>query len=261
MKFHNFYVELVKKDLVPDSFLSFGKFMLPEGGYCSRNTQHNALIGKKLNLPFDNCLFEWITETEKLSICMHARHVKVISKETGDILETIGLQAYFKNPVNNIWKMYPPIFIVREPWSLGIVDGRHLVNVKYEDIKYNGKSELVSALFSPILEVLNILSCANVKTERHPKRRHPVNALPMDDYWLLKVERKAKTYSAKGGTHRSPREHARRGHDHTYHTKNGPITLWLNDIIVNPGVGGVISKEYVIAKPKSEAMKSNSTIN
>lgn len=262
MKYHNFYIDLIRKNLVPKDFCDYGKFMLPDGGYSDYSGQYKALENNVLNLPFENCLFEWVSGGG-LKICTHVKYQQNVFQETGDTVNTIGIQTFFNNPINNEWKMYPCLYVIRDPWCIGVQKKNYMVNVKWDKREWRDdivgdKVELKSSIVSPILDALNVLACSNVTLERLPKKRHPVaSALPMDDYWILKVEAKGHISEDKGGTHRSPREHVRRGHPHTYHTKNGTIVHWINAIKVNVGKGGMISKEYAIEKPKSNWIVDN----
>jgi hypothetical protein len=68
-------------------------------------------------------------------------------------------------------------------------------------------------------------------------------ALPFDEYRVLVVnapgkEGAAQEHSAGAMTHRSPREHLRRGHIRIYQSGR---RIWVNSTLVNAGVGGRIS--------------------
>ncbi len=104
-----------------------------------------------------------------------------------------------------------------------------------------------------VLRLIDALSCSNVFIEPLPVR--PVNksaarrgALPFAAYHVVMVEpRQAKgedTFSEGiGGEHRSPREHLRRG---TIVTNRRGTRFWRQGTVVNPGVGGKITKDYVV---------------
>jgi len=69
---------------------------------------------------------------------------------------------------------------------------------------------------------------------------------PFDDYHILTIEspKAAASDGGHGGSHRSPREHLRRGH--IRRLEDGR-KLWINATVVNAGVGGKVSKDYRIA--------------
>jgi hypothetical protein len=98
-----------------------------------------------------------------------------------------------------------------------------------------------------VLELLEALSCCNVRHEPLPVRKlnkgaAKRGALPFDAYRVLVVETTGKedseSSSSANATHRSPREHLRRGHIRIYQTGR---RIWINSTLVNAGVGGKIS--------------------
>jgi len=98
-----------------------------------------------------------------------------------------------------------------------------------------------------VLSLLEALSCKNVSTEKLPSRKlnkgaQKRGALSFDEYHVL-TRNRANADSALGfggGTHRSPREHLRRGHIRRLPQGN----VWVNSTVVNPNVGGKINKVY-----------------
>jgi hypothetical protein len=101
----------------------------------------------------------------------------------------------------------------------------------------------------PIMGLLNALACSNVRLERSESKgsAKTKNALPFDSYHILtvgKVSPGATRSSSFGGTHRAPREHLRRGHIRRYESG---LKVWVNATVVNPGVGGKVSKDYRLA--------------
>jgi hypothetical protein len=104
-----------------------------------------------------------------------------------------------------------------------------------------------------LFELLEALSCSNVSYEKRVnamKKQKGKPAIDYDSYHELVVNVSGdKTSGVKGGGTGSGiqrREHFRRGHIHTYHTKQGPIKLWINAVVVNPGIGGKIEKVYSV---------------
>lgn len=100
-----------------------------------------------------------------------------------------------------------------------------------------------------VMELIEALSCDNVTHEALPRRKlnrsaEKRGALPFDEYRSLVVlAGRKKAGESLGGTHRSPREHLRRGH--IRRLGNGS-RIWINNTIVNAGVGGVVHKRYEV---------------
>lgn len=101
---------------------------------------------------------------------------------------------------------------------------------------------------SRLLYFLNALSCANVTVERSAsgkanKAIRKKGALPFDDYHILTIDVPSRVQGdgIAQGSHRSPREHLRRGH--IRRLQDGR-KLWVNATVVNPGIGGKVAKDY-----------------
>jgi hypothetical protein len=103
-----------------------------------------------------------------------------------------------------------------------------------------------------LLDLLNALACKNVRLERSTAKSNQQGkkvktALPFDDYHFLTVDCPGKA-SARGegfgGSHRSPREHLRRGH--IRRLESGAI--WVNACVVNAGIGNSVHKSYIMRK-------------
>ena len=100
------------------------------------------------------------------------------------------------------------------------------------------------------------LNCSNVNVElakaakRHllqkksPKQYFEYHCLTIDTSKVAVESTREDTDDTYYGTHASPREHLRRGHVRRY--KSGK-TVWVNDTVVNAGVGGVIKKDYSVS--------------
>ena len=97
---------------------------------------------------------------------------------------------------------------------------------------------------APVASFMAALACNNVSVSSIPaKGKGRKSALPYDDYHYLSVKTKGKSGSGEAMEGRSPREHTRRGHVRRYSSGN---MTWIPHTIVNPGVGGKITKEYVL---------------
>jgi hypothetical protein len=100
---------------------------------------------------------------------------------------------------------------------------------------------------SAVLSLLEALTCKNVGMESLPVKKNKGaqarGALPYDEYYTLIVNSKARSQDDLGGTHRSPREHLRRGHIRRLPSGN----VWVNSTIVNAGHHGKVHKMYEVA--------------
>lgn len=100
-----------------------------------------------------------------------------------------------------------------------------------------------------LLGFVNALACSNVRiTESRPKSygRKIKAALPFDTYHMLTIDSRPPTLSCApaSGSHRSPREHLRRGH--IRRLADGR-RIWVNATVVAAGRGaGVVSKDYAL---------------
>lgn len=105
-----------------------------------------------------------------------------------------------------------------------------------------------------VLAFLEALECKNVTTDRLPKPKvrqsEGKSALPFDEYHTLFVDVATTHKEVSGGTktsdRRQTREHLRRGT--VCHNANG-TRWWRQGTVVNAGVGGKITKSYVVTKP------------
>jgi hypothetical protein len=107
-----------------------------------------------------------------------------------------------------------------------------------------------------VLGFLNALSCSNVHIRTSPPKksariRKNKSALPFDEYHVLtiSVHGEAGDREVLGGSHRSPREHLRRGH--IRRLADGR-RIWVNATVVAAGRGaGMIKKDYSLKWLKS----------
>lgn len=129
-------------------------------------------------------------------------------------------------------------------FSEDIVQG----NVESFKKAYNETSNEVYAVF----ELLEALSCSNVSTRKFQNKTVNKNKKePYKDYiyHALAVDTNIDVFINNGETRenlnsRSPREHLRRGHIRNYSSGK---KIWINSMIVNPGVGGKVFKDYLVA--------------
>jgi len=121
---------------------------------------------------------------------------------------------------------------------------------------YSSRDDGYNFPIQVLLQFLNALACENVRAERsEPKSagRKIRAALPFDAYYILTVGAPAssRASAAHGGSHRSPREHIRRGH---IRRLPGDRRIWVNAAIVNAGRGaGVVHKDYQVMEKAARA--------
>jgi hypothetical protein len=113
----------------------------------------------------------------------------------------------------------------------------------WENHAYTDMFDEVSA----VLSLVEALSCKNVGIEKIPARKMNKSALKrgamlFDEYHLLTVTSTAASSVDRGGSHRSPREHLRRGHIRRLESGN----IWVNSTVVNAGNHGKIQKVYAL---------------
>ena len=101
---------------------------------------------------------------------------------------------------------------------------------------------------SAVLSLIEALACRNVGMEKLGTRKINKSAakrgaLPFDDYYILMINGSSRSTEVKDGTHRSPREHLRRGHIRRLPGGN----VWVNSTVVNAGTQGKIHKQYALA--------------
>lgn len=148
------------------------------------------------------------------------------------------------------WAIFPDVWIPRRG-AIKKRDGEATVfTVAYvnDPSQEPDFADGVSALF----DLLNALSCRNVHLEKSPAKANKQGkkvktALPFDDYHFLTVDVPGKAGvrgEGLGGSHRSPREHLRRGH--IRRLDSGPI--WVNACVVNAGIGSKVGKSYLVRK-------------
>ena len=123
---------------------------------------------------------------------------------------------------------------------------------------FPAKRENMYSSVKTVLQFLNILACSNVSVEHSPapggKRKE--GALPFDSYKYLSVGQVSDGCSGGngggGGSHRSPREHLRRGHIRRLGTGK---TGWINAMVVGRKEGaGRVYKKYEV-KPQGDSSK------
>jgi hypothetical protein len=103
--------------------------------------------------------------------------------------------------------------------------------------------------FKIILSLLNALQCSNVAIQKSRTKSFGKKAkskLPFDEYHVLTIEVHGTTKLGDIGirSHRSPREHLRRGH---IRRLSDGRRIWVNAAVISAGKGGgMIEKSYSV---------------
>lgn len=228
------------------------KFLMPRGGRLHDDKTFRALDeSEPLRLPYpmialeyeadgDGC-FEGQTETSTKRI--------VFARERDDCL--VLTSVCWVNAMG-LWGPMPEVAI---PLT-GYLDrstshsGRTPIRILAQP---NSPVPIIDYMdeVGALLCFLNVLQCGNVHVERSAVGKvrgamRKKGALPFDDYHILTIDvpGRAGESGAHVGVHRSPREHLRRGHIRRYESG---LKVWVNATVVNPGVGGKVTKDYRIA--------------
>lgn len=142
----------------------------------------------------------------------------------------------------DLWRPTDVRYVERENW---MVDGEYVVRSTLADGNDYGEA-FASYGVDAIVRMLNILACSNVGVSSIAPRRQPKpskGAFQFDTYHVLTIGNSAGADGAGGSSHagRSPREHLRRGHIRRLPTGK---KIWINAMVVNPGVGHSVAKDY-----------------
>lgn len=249
------------------------RFVLPRNGLILDNG--GDALEAELRLPFPTIILEFESDLikepnfdiseqlDKMSFLsdVYDRHIVFAREIEGDKLE-IQLSSRFAHyqGMHGQWNTAP--FKMIFPWKLvdkGVdakIEPTHVAALEWSKL-IGGNDDAMRGIgalflrpaFKAVTELLEALTCSNVKAELKPNKkrlqgRRP-GELPYDDYHELVVEvRGAKsgsesTESAEQGPKR--REHLRRGHIRRY--KSG-LKIWVQAHVVNAGAAGRIDKHY-----------------
>ena len=238
------------------------KFILPDGGMLYDDPAYRALDDSTpLSLPYPTIAIEFTRSPEFVGGRAHQvagnwqpPKSLLFARERGDdIVVTVVVWL----PSANLWVPYPEVCLPR----VGYLDrtsgagGRALVKLapahgggfRQSPIPGSDYMDEINALLS----MLNILQCRNVRVEKSEvsKARKAMhagkkNALPFDSYHILCLDAPLEADDgAAAGSHRSPREHLRRGH--IRRLADGR-RIWVNATVVAVGRGGMVSKDYMM---------------
>ena len=239
-----------QKHIVPLAKLcEFGThFLLPEGGVLFVDHALKALsTDDDLRLPYPITILEFLVKNDTGN-----RKVMILCYESSEQPKPLRISIYSWSFDGEFWNWLTPAYLnVNGALNEHSKDGRGVFVNEFGD--FAGRKTTPNASKSSVrvlLQFLNVIACSNVQSEiikgREKSAKHCKDALPFDDYRILTVgnEREQTTGSGHGGSHRSPREHLRRGH---IVRPEGRRPFWRNATVVNAGVGGKVHKDYRVA--------------
>lgn len=214
------------------------KFSLPDGGSFLVDPDLRALDETMpLRLPYPITALEYpVSDVDAKRVLL------AVQQDTGIFFSTF----FWEGKNHRRWGLSP--FTATIPNADYLRRGSGGLEISM-NVSYDG--DLEESLYpraeaARILQLLNMLACANVRTEKvSQKQSSKKDALPFDSYRVLLIEQRqpAKAGPSTGGTHRSPREHLRRGHIRRYESG---LKVWVNAAVVNAGVGGLVTKDYAV---------------
>lgn len=248
------------------------KFLMPEGGRLFDDIEFRGLDETQtLHLPYPFIALEYyqppsrpigeqvgtlngrpIFEPEET---VSAPKRIVFARERDD---WIVLTIAFCTKHDGHWRVLPECAIPRTGYldrSVQSESGRTMFRAAFQQMDKDGASYADYAdEMGAMLCFLNVLQCRNVHIEKKEpgKVRKAMNsgkkgALPFDTYHVLTIDApgRAQERASDGGSHRSPREHLRRGH---IRRLGDGRRIWVNATVVAAGGGGgAVSKDYLLA--------------
>lgn len=251
------------------------KFVLPENGRIF-DTKFKALP-VSLNLPFPAVLLEYRCTAEgglaeelfgRIATAPAPKRI-VYAEQTDNVIIVASVVAY-KNDDGDSWQVMPYYAEILNDQNItgdevirsapegldkekitGVYTrfsdmggmAKKMFAEAWEDHAYTDMFDEVSA----VLSLIEALSCKNVGIEKIPTRKMNKSALKrgamlFDEYHILTVASSTASGIGGEGTHRSPREHLRRGHIRRLESGN----IWVNSTVVNAGIHGKIHKAYAL---------------
>lgn len=238
-----------------DSLKNAQKILLPTGGLVANqlDLEFRALDrDQNLRLPYPEIVLEYAID----------QSVEEVGEQSANLSKCIIYAAEFEvnekwwvrvciatyDRKRSQWVPYPDVIFPAKGYLRNV--GKTLQIAIQSRPEYDSMitdEEYMPFVFA-LLQFLNILACSNVGMERLPNKLSKPNAklkspLPFDDYWVLHLNTSTKESEGKGGSHRSPREHLRRG---CIVRPEGRKPFWRNATVVNAGTLGKITKDYKV---------------
>ena len=224
------------------------KFILPEDGRLYDDPEYRALDeSETLSLPYPFIALEYTRKRNDGQQQEGTKSTKsiVLARERDDYIVITPIM--WMNHLG-LWGPMPDVALPRVGYldRATVFGGRTAVRIKCSDprLPTSDYDDEVGAL----LCFLNVLQCKNVHVERSEPRKTGKKikaALPFDSYHILTIDSPSGSGKAgQSGSHRSPREHLRRGH---IRRLGDGRRVWVNATVVGAGRGsGVITKDYAL---------------
>ena len=236
--------EVVRREcgMALNAMAKAAKFMLPDGGRLLPDAELRGLEGSDLiSLPFPVLAIEYRDSGG-------GKRITLATQREEDIF--LQHVLYFKGEgwTEHQWIVTCGILLSRSQPVTRLAGNVCAINVIPLDSELDCDDDLAKEPAAALLSMLNALACSNVHIERsEPKKvgKKIKSALPFDTYHVLTID--APGRSGKGaatGSHRSPREHLRRGH---IRRLGDGRRIWVNATVVSAGRGaGVVTKDYAV---------------
>lgn len=254
------------------------KFIIPNTGRILDDRLE--AIPDVLKLPFEKIVIEYTSISDNIGVVEQflskeksesAPKRIIYAEEREGVINLYSIVEYKRPETGNKWFFMPYYasincernITVKEDISKGINancvaigDGIALKTLgpgEWEKLAQLDLNDEVRAL----LEFLEALSCSNVgfseriSSLKKPKAKTKKANLPFDSYRFLTVLAGKKQFNNESditaimSDRSSPREHLRRGHVRKY---SSGLKIWINSMIINAGIGGKISKTYIVDK-------------
>lgn len=223
------------------------KFILPDGGQVINDLELRGLgHGLTLRLPHPFIALEFKPLLNpKIAINAGASKAVLFIREHNDSASLVITAAFFQES-DGRWDAYDDSFIpVAGYMNDELKDGRASINFAFPE----GFQDIHIQIASVVLGFLNALACSNVHIERSEAKnsgKRIKSSLPFDSYHILTIDTGKTgdlTAVSGGGSHRSPREHLRRGH--IVRPGEGRRPFWRNATVVCAGRGyNKVEKDY-----------------
>lgn len=222
------------------------KFLLPRTGQLFIDPDLRGIDdGMELHLPFPFVALEFLQPAVHLSGAPAELKTVVFARQRDD---DITISVVGQSVFDGQWR---PAENCKLPRRISVTfneRGERTVPVIWSGNNKHGqrnRSEAIGA--EAVYSFLNALACSNVQIERSPAKKggNVKGALPFDDYHILTIGNQRASGGTGGGSHRSPREHLRRGHIRRLESGS---KIWVNATVVNAGVGGKVTKDYRVQR-------------
>lgn len=222
------------------------KFILPPDGQILEDDELRGLDGiESIHLPHQFVALEYQPKN------INGGKVIAFAREHENA-SSIAVTAVAFSDEAGCWKWIPTFHISKKQHHsvLWRQNGKCFVQFEIpEEVQDEIVKDLIFKMGSVVLGFLNALACSNVhitKSEPRKAGKKIKSALPFDTYHVLAIDVPGRIgdVGAPIGSHRSPREHLRRGH--IRRLVDGR-RIWVNATVVAAGHGaGVVKKDYAL---------------